>query len=68
MCWQGYLIDLYGFRAVIAAIAPMILIVVHSLLGATTVSPIGPLVGQVRSPVFNTPTLCNTLSPSFGRV
>jgi hypothetical protein len=25
----------------------MILIIVHALLGATTVSPIGPLVGQV---------------------
>ena len=47
MVRQGFLIDLYGFRAVISAMAPMILIIVHSLLAATTVSPIGPLVGQV---------------------
>ena len=36
-------------RAVIIAIAPMILIIVHSLLGFSTVNPIGPLVGQVPS-------------------
>jgi MFS family permease len=42
----GYLIDLYGFRAVIAAIAPAILILVHMLLGFSHANPIGPLVGQ----------------------
>lgn len=42
----GYLVDLYGYRAVIATIAPAILIVVHLLLGLTSVNPIGPLVGQ----------------------
>lgn len=43
----GYVIDLYGFRAVIAAVAPAILILVHMLLGfATSVDPVGPLVGQ----------------------
>lgn len=42
----GYLIDIYGMRAVISLVAPIILIVVHALLGYTTISPIGPLVGQ----------------------
>lgn len=42
----GYTIDLYGFRALIAAVAPAILIVVHALLGLTSVDPVGPLVGQ----------------------
>lgn len=42
----GYAIDLYGFRAVIAAIAPAILILVHLLLGITKINPVGPLVGQ----------------------
>jgi len=42
----GYMIDLYGMRAVISAIAPMVLIIVHLFLGLTTVSPIGPLIGQ----------------------
>lgn len=42
----GYSIDMYGFRALIAAVAPAILIVVHMMLGLTSVDPIGPLVGQ----------------------
>jgi len=43
---MGFIIDLYGMRAVISAIAPMVLIIVHLTLGLTTVNPIGPLVGQ----------------------
>ena len=42
----GFFIDRYGYRAVIAAIAPAILIIVHLLLAVTDVNPIGPLVGQ----------------------
>lgn len=42
----GFFIDRYGMRAIIATIAPMILIVVHSLLGFTDITPIGLLVGQ----------------------
>lgn len=42
----GFFVDFFGFRAVIAAIAPLILIIVHLFLGLTKVNPIGPLVGQ----------------------
>lgn len=42
----GYAIDMYGFRACIAAVAPAILIIVHLMLGLTDVDPVGPLVGQ----------------------
>jgi MFS family permease len=42
----GFLVDMYGFRAVIATIAPAILIIVHMMLAASDVSAIGPLVGQ----------------------
>jgi MFS family permease len=42
----GFLVDQYGYRAVIAAVAPAILIIVHCYLGLTNVSAIGPLVGQ----------------------
>lgn len=42
----GFLVDIYGFRAVIATIAPIVLIIVHTFLAATNVSAIGPLVGQ----------------------
>lgn len=42
----GLVIDRYGMRAIIAAIAPAILVLVHGLLGLTEVSPVGPLVGQ----------------------
>jgi MFS family permease len=42
----GYLVDLYGFRAVIACVAPMILVIVHLFLALSDVSAIGPLVGQ----------------------
>lgn len=44
----GIAVDLYGFRAVIAAIAPAIIVIVHFLLGCSHVDPIGPLVGQVQ--------------------
>lgn len=47
MCpFIGILIDKYGLRAVIAALGPAILIIVHALLGYSTIGPIGPLVGQ----------------------
>lgn len=42
----GFLVDVYGFRAVIAAIAPAILVIVHAFLGYSKVSAVGPLVGQ----------------------
>jgi MFS family permease len=42
----GALVDRIGLRAVIAAIAPAILIAVHCLLGLTDVDPVGPLIGQ----------------------
>lgn len=42
----GFAVDKVGLRAIIASIAPMLLVVVHSLLGLTKVSPVGPLVGQ----------------------
>ena len=42
----GKFVDIFGLRAVIATIAPATLILVHSLLGYTDVSPVGPLVGQ----------------------
>lgn len=42
----GFLVDLYGFRAVIAAIAPAVLIIVHLFLAISNCSAIGPLVGQ----------------------
>ena len=42
----GALVDRIGMRAVIAAIAPAILIVVHCFLGLTHGDPVGPLVGQ----------------------
>lgn len=42
----GFAIDRFGKRAIIASLAPLILIVVHLLLGFTSIDPIGPLVGQ----------------------
>jgi MFS family permease len=42
----GFLVDIYGFRAVIATLAPVVLIIVHMFLAVTNVSAIGPLVGQ----------------------
>lgn len=42
----GLAIDKFGLRAVIACIAPAILVIVHLLLGFSDVSPVGPLVGQ----------------------
>eukprot|EP01034_Spumella_vulgaris_P025285 gene25286-31723_t len=42
----GYAIDLYGFRAVIMLIAPVILVVVHLALSLTKCGPLWPLVGQ----------------------
>jgi len=42
----GYLVDRFGKRAVIATVAPLVLVIVHSLLGFSTVRPVGPLIGQ----------------------
>lgn len=42
----GFAVDIYGLRAFIAAVAPMILIIVHSCLALTKSNPVGPLVGQ----------------------
>lgn len=42
----GGFVDRFGMRAVIATIAPLMLVVVHLCLGFTSVSPVGPLVGQ----------------------
>jgi MFS family permease len=42
----GAFVDRFGYRAVIATVAPAALIIVHSMLGFTEVSPVGPLVGQ----------------------
>lgn len=42
----GKFVDRYGMRAIITAMAPGILIVVHLLLGFTDIDPVGPLVGQ----------------------
>lgn len=42
----GFAVDIYGMRAIIAAVAPGILIIVHLLLGYTDVNVIIPLIGQ----------------------
>lgn len=42
----GGFVDRFGMRAIIATIAPAVLIIVHSLLAVSSVSPIGPMVGQ----------------------
>ena len=42
----GYMVDLFGYRAVIATLAPAVLVIVHLFLGLSNCSPIGPLVGQ----------------------
>jgi MFS family permease len=42
----GLFIDFFGMRAVIATIAPLILIIIHSLLAYTTITPIALLIGQ----------------------
>jgi hypothetical protein len=42
----GGVVDRFGMRAVIATIAPVMLVIVHSMLGYTDASPVGPLVGQ----------------------
>ena len=42
----GAAVDRYGQRAIVAAICPAALIIVHSLLGLSTVNAVGPLVGQ----------------------
>lgn len=42
----GIYVDKYGLRALIASMSPVLLIIVHLLLGLTSISPIGPLIGQ----------------------
>lgn len=42
----GAFVDRYGFRAVMATLAPGTLVAVHTLLGYTDITPILPLVGQ----------------------
>jgi hypothetical protein len=42
----GFLVDIYGQRAVISFIAPIMLIIVHSMMGFSSIGPIAPLVGQ----------------------
>lgn len=42
----GGFVDRFGMRAIIATIAPLVLVIVHLFLGFTSVSPVGPLVGQ----------------------
>lgn len=42
----GYLVDHFGQRAVICFLAPLLLIIVHALLGYSDVSAVGPLIGQ----------------------
>ena len=43
----GLAVDRFGCRAIIATIAPLLLVIVHFLLAYTDLDPIGPLVGQV---------------------
>jgi MFS family permease len=42
----GFMVDRVGCRAIIATIAPAVLIIVHSFLALSDVSAVGPLVGQ----------------------
>ncbi|GMI27444.1 hypothetical protein TrCOL_g3605 [Triparma columacea] len=42
----GFAVDKVGYRAIIASMAPVILIVVHLTLAYTSGSPVAPLVGQ----------------------
>lgn len=42
----GIFVDSYGYRGLILIIAPAILVLVHAMLGYTTLDPIGLMVGQ----------------------
>lgn len=42
----GGIVDRVGLRAVVATIAPAVLVIVHLFLGTSNVNPVGPLVGQ----------------------
>jgi len=42
----GFLVDQYGYRAIVATCAPIAIIIVHTLLGFSKSNPIPPLVGQ----------------------
>lgn len=42
----GGFVDKFGYRAVLATLAPLALLAVHGFLGFSSVDPVGPLVGQ----------------------
>lgn len=42
----GFFIDKYGLRALISALSPLLIIIIQCILAFTTVSPVGPMVGQ----------------------
>lgn len=42
----GGFVDRFGMRGIIATISPLMLVIVHSFLGYSNCSPVGPLVGQ----------------------
>lgn len=42
----GKLVDQFGYRAVVAAVAPVLLMAVHTLLGVTRINPVGVLIFQ----------------------
>lgn len=42
----GFAVDRVGLRAVVILVAPLLIVIVHTLLGYSDVSPVGPLVGQ----------------------
>jgi len=42
----GKFVDRFGMRAIIATMAPGMLVLVHALLGFSDIDPVGPLVGQ----------------------
>ena len=42
----GFFVDMYGFRAVMATLAPLVLLGVHSTLGLTSINPAYPMVAQ----------------------
>lgn len=42
----GGFVDRFGMRAIIATIAPLVLVMVHSFMAYSSCTPVGPLVGQ----------------------
>jgi hypothetical protein len=43
----GLFVDYFGLRAVIITMSPVFILIVHSLLGFSSIGPVVPLVGQV---------------------